>query len=194
MERYAIADVGTALALPEHSDGTNAAPAASHRHVSGGHSMPSRRNDQEQPADAIALLKADHQRVKDLFAQYEAAANVETKRTLAEQAFVELETHAQLEENVFYPAVNEDTDEGPALVQESLSEHEMVKTLIQELRSMAHDTDAFDAKFQELIQNVSHHVEEEESEMFPLAEQELAEDLEELSEEMQELKADLQGS
>ena len=156
--------------------------------------MPSRRNDQEQPADAIALLKADHQRVKDLFAQYEAAANVETKRTLAEQAFVELETHAQLEENVFYPAVNEDTDEGPALVQESLSEHEMVKTLIQELRSMAHDTDAFDAKFQELIQNVSHHVEEEESEMFPLAEQELAEDLEELSEEMQELKAELQGS
>jgi hemerythrin-like domain-containing protein len=156
--------------------------------------MPSRRNDHEHPADAIAMLKADHQRVKDLFAQYEAAANVETKRTLAEQAFVELETHAQLEENVFYPAVNEDTDEGPALVQESLSEHEMVKTLIQELRSMAHDTDAFDAKFQELIQNVSHHVEEEESEMFPLAEQELAEDLEELSEEMQELKADLQGS
>jgi len=156
--------------------------------------MSSRQNDHDQPADAIALLKADHQRVKDLFAQYEAAANVETKRTLAEQAFVELETHAQLEENVFYPAVNEDTDEGPALVQESLSEHEMVKTLIQELRSMAHDTDAFDAKFQELIQNVSHHVEEEESEMFPLAEQELAEDLEELSEEMQELKADLQGS
>jgi hypothetical protein len=50
--------------------------------------MPSRRNDQEQPADAIALLKADHQRVKDLFAQYEAAANVETKRTLAAQAFI----------------------------------------------------------------------------------------------------------
>ena len=156
--------------------------------------MPSPHNDHEQPADAIAMLKADHQRVKDLFAQYEAADNVETKRTLAEQAFVELETHAQLEENVFYPAVNEDTDEGPALVQESLSEHEMVKTLIQELRSMAHDTDAFDAKFQELIQNVSHHVEEEESEMFPLAEQELAEDLEEMSEEMQELNADLQGS
>ena len=52
----------------------------------------------------------------------------------------------------------------------------------------------FDAKFQELIHNVEHHVEEEESEMFPLAEQELAEDLEEMSEEMQELKADMQGS
>ena len=59
---------------------------------------------------------------------------------------------------------------------------------------MAHDTDEFDAKFQELIHNVEHHVEEEEAEMFPLAEQELAEDLEEMSEEMQELKAELQGS
>jgi hemerythrin-like domain-containing protein len=156
--------------------------------------MSSRQNDHDQPADAIAMLKADHQRVKDLFAQYEAAENVETKRTLAEQAFRELETHAQLEENVFYPAVNDETDKGPELVKESLSEHETVKTLIQALRSMAHDTEAFDAKFQELIHNVEHHVEEEESEMFPLAEQELAEDLEELSEEMQELKAELQGS
>ena len=68
-----------------------------------------------------------------------------------------------------YPAVNEETEEGPELVKESLSEHETVKTLIQELRSMAHDTEAFDAKFQELIHNVEHHVEEEESEMFPKA-------------------------
>ena len=156
--------------------------------------MPSRQNDHAQPADAIALLKADHQRVKDLFAQYEAAASVATKRTLAEHVFVELETHAQLEENVFYPAVNEETDKGPELVQESLSEHETVKHLIQELRSMAQDTDAFDAKFQELIQHVAHHVEEEEAAMFPLAEEELAEDLTEMKDEMQELKADLQGS
>jgi len=49
--------------------------------------MPSRQNDHAQPADAIAMLKADHQRVKDLFAQYEAADNVETKRTLADQVF-----------------------------------------------------------------------------------------------------------
>ena len=156
--------------------------------------MPSRRNDHAQPADAIALLKADHQRVKDLFAHYEAAEHVETKRTLAEQVFTELDMHAQLEENVFYPTVNEETEEGPELVQESLSEHEAVKNLMQELRSMAHDTDEFDAKFQELIQNVAHHVEEEEAEMFPLAEEELAEDLTEMKEEMQELKADLQGS
>jgi hemerythrin-like domain-containing protein len=156
--------------------------------------MPSRRNNQAQPADAIAMLKADHQRVKDLFAQYEAADNMDTKRALAEQVFVELETHAQLEENVFYPAVNEETDDGPELVKESLSDHETVKHLIQELRGMAHDTDEFDAKFQALIRNVAHHVEEEEAEMFPLAEEEMAEDLTELKDEMQELKADLQGS
>jgi hemerythrin-like domain-containing protein len=156
--------------------------------------MPSRRNDHAQPTDAIALLKADHQRVKDLFAQYEAADNVETKRTLAEQVFVELETHAQLEENVFYPAVNEETDEGPELVKESLSEHETVKNLIQELRSMAQDTEAFDTRFHELIQHVAHHVEEEEAEMFPLAEEELAEDLHDMKAEMQELKQELLAS
>jgi hemerythrin-like domain-containing protein len=90
--------------------------------------------------------------------------------------------------------VNEETEEGPELVQESLSEHETVKNLIQELRSMAHDTDAFDATFHELIQNVAHHVEEEEAEMFPLAEEELAEDLDEMSAEMQELKKEILAS
>jgi hemerythrin-like domain-containing protein len=156
--------------------------------------MPARQNDQAQPSDAIAMLKADHQRVKDLFAQYEATSNVETKRTLAAQVFRELETHAQLEENIFYPAVNEGTDEGPDLVKDSVQEHETVHQLIQELQGMAHDTDEFDAKFQELIQNVEHHVAEEESAMFPLAEQELSEDLDEMREEMQEMKADICGS
>src|SRR4029434_10863780 len=130
----------------------------------------------------------------DLLAEYEAAANVETKRTLAAQVCMELETHAQLEENIFYPAVNEGTNEGPDLVKDSVQEHETVHLLIQELQGMEHDTDAFDTKFQELIKHVQHHVEEEEAEMCPLAEQELAEDLDEMSEEMQELKADLQGS
>jgi hemerythrin-like domain-containing protein len=183
---------GTALA--EEYTVTNAAPTAYSSHVSGAYVMPSRQNDQEQPVGAIAMLKADHQRVKDLFAQYEATSNPATKRTLAEEAFLELETHAQLEETVFYPTVNEETDEGPELVKESLSEHETVKNLIQELRSLAHNTDQFDAKFQELIRNVEHHVEEEEAAMFPLAEEELADDLDEMKDEMQELKADLQGS
>ena len=161
--------------------------------------MTSRRNDQEQPVDdqpvdAIGMLKEDHQRVKDLFAQYEGTSNAEAKWTVAEEVFVELETHAQLEENIFYPSVNEETEEGPELVQDSLQEHATVKQLIQELRQMGPQSHAFDAKFHELMRNVEHHVAEEEAEMFPLAAEELAEDLDEMSAEMQALKKEILAS
>jgi hemerythrin-like domain-containing protein len=84
--------------------------------------------------------------------------------------------------------VNEDSDEGPELVQEAIQEHQKVKDLIVALREMGPDNHDFDAKFRELMQNVEHHVEEEENQMFPLAEQELAEDLNQMKEEMQDLK------
>jgi hemerythrin-like domain-containing protein len=90
--------------------------------------------------------------------------------------------------------VNEDTDEGPELVKVSLHAHQTMKQLIQELRGIAHDTDEFDTKFHALLLTVEHHVEEEEAEMFLLAEQELTADLDDMKGEMQELKADLQGS
>jgi len=150
-------------------------------------------NKMKQPEDAIAMLRADHQRVRDLFQEYEAATEPQTKRDIAEEAFVELETHAQLEEQIFYPAVHEETEEGPALVKEALEEHQTVKKLIQALRGMS-DVQGFDATFTELVRNVEHHVEEEESEMFPLAEVELEEDLDQLQEEMQELKQEIMAS
>jgi hemerythrin superfamily protein len=153
--------------------------------------MPTHRHHQGQPQDAIAMLKADHQKVRELFQQYAATRDPSTKREVAAQVFIELETHAQLEEHVFYPAVNEETEEGPELVKESLEEHETVKNLIQELRGMAPDTDAFKAKFHELMDHVAHHVEEEEAAMFPLAEEELEEDMQDLRDEMQELKKEL---
>jgi hemerythrin-like domain-containing protein len=151
-------------------------------------------NRRGQPKDAIAMLKADHQKVRKLFEEYQAAMDWETKRSVATLVFVELETHAQLEENVFYPAVNEETDAGPELVKESLEEHQAMKHLIQELRDMGPDTKAFDIKFQELIRHVEHHVEEEEAEMFPLAEEELEEDMKDLRDEMQELKKQILAS
>jgi signal recognition particle subunit SEC65 len=140
------------------------------------------------------MLKADHQRVKDLFAQYAATTNPATKRMLADEVFRELETHAQLEENVFYPTVHEETDAGPVLVKESLHAHQTMKQLMQELRGIVHDTDAFETTFHALLLTVEHHVEEEEAEMFLLAAQELTADLDDMKGEMQELKADLQGS
>src|SRR4029450_13317745 len=135
-----------------------------------------------------------HRRVRALFQAYQAATDSRTKRKLAEEACTELETHAQLEEQIFYPAVNEDSEEGPALVQEALQEHQQVKDLIAALREMGPDHHEFDATFRALMQNVEHHVEEEESQMFPLAEQELEEELNELKDEMQDLKKELRVS
>jgi iron-sulfur cluster repair protein YtfE (RIC family) len=136
--------------------------------------MPRRRTNQAQPADAIAMLKADHQTVRDLFQQYEATRDPSAKREVAEQVFIELETHAQLKE--------------------SLEAHETMKHLIQTLRSMGPDPHEFDAKFRALLQHVEHHVAEEEAVMFPLAEEELEEDMKDLRDEMQELKKELLAS
>jgi hemerythrin superfamily protein len=145
----------------------------------------------EKSEDAIEMLKADHQKVRDLFQQYTAAGAQNAKRQIAEQVFVELETHAQLEELVFYPAFAEEAgDEGQQLVEEARQEHQEVKDLIAELRD--HGTDAeFDTKFRALMENVEHHVQEEEAEMFPEAEEILAEQLEELMKDMQEVKEQL---
>ena len=157
--------------------------------------MAKHNNDVNKPEDAIELLRADHDKVRDLFAQYESASDRQTKRELAEEAFVELEVHSQLEENVFYPALEEETDEeGKKLLAESLKEHQMVTNLIQELRELDQDDQTFDAKFHELIKNVEHHVEEEENDMFPKAEEQLEGEMEELVEEMQELKQQLLAS
>ena len=147
-----------------------------------------------QPQDAVAMLKADHRKVQNIFRQYESATDPATQRELAEEACVELEIHAQLEEEIFYPAVNEETEEGAELVQEAVNEHATVKDLITQLRDMGQDHETFDVTFKELIQNVEHHIEEEEAEMFPLAETELEEEMEDLTEEMQELKQELTAS
>jgi hemerythrin superfamily protein len=140
----------------------------------------------------MEMLKADHQKVRELFQNYESAQDQKAKSKIAQQVFVELETHAQLEETVFYPPFRQEADqEGKQLVAESLQEHQKVKGLIEELRELDAEDEMFDVKFQELMENVEHHVEEEESEMLPEAETALAEQAEELMDEMQEVKRQL---
>ena len=147
---------------------------------------------EKKPTDAIEMLEADHQKVRELFSKYEATRDQRAKRKIAEQVFIELETHTQLEETVFYPAFAEETDEeGKQLVAESLEEHQAVKELIDELRDLDVDDAEFDSKFRMLMEDVQHHVEEEESEMFSKAEEELEAHLEDLMDEMQELKQQL---
>ena len=156
--------------------------------------MATRRNDYAQPADALEMLKADHQRVRDLFAHYEATTNPEAQWTIAEEVLGALDVHAQLEEQIFYPAVADQSDEGERLAQGSLEEHQILKHLMQELRGMGPHVHGFDAKFRDLIQNVEDHVEDEEAELLPFAEVTLQDDLGALMAAMRALKAQILAS
>ena len=155
--------------------------------------MPTPYNDQEQPVldqsvDAIAMLKADHRLVHDLFIRYESAGDYSTKQVIAEQVFTALEVHAQLEENVFYLAYETMTGKnGTQLVADSRLAHEHVKDLLIELQGIDLDEEEFEAKFQELMHTVAQHVAQEE-EMFPEAEQILADRLADLRDDMVALK------
>jgi hemerythrin superfamily protein len=156
--------------------------------------MPARQNDHApsldaQPVDAIAMLKADHRLVHDLFTQYASAGDGSTKQMIAEQVFTALEVHAQLEENVFYPAYETMTGKnGTQLVADSRLAHEHVKELLIELQDIDLDEETFEATFQELMHTVEQHVAQEEEEMFPEAEQILADQLVALRDEMMALK------
>jgi len=110
-------------------------------------------------SDAIALLKADHRLVEDLFEQYEKARKDERKQTLAKRICLELSVHAMVEEELFYPACEDGVEEH--LLDEAYVEHDGAKALIAELLSAPDD--AFrDAKVTVLREMIKHHVKEEE--------------------------------
>jgi len=110
--------------------------------------------------DAIALLKADHRKVEDLFAQFEAATGAGKKQALAEQICMELSVHTKIEEDVFYPAC-EGKVEGD-LLKEAYVEHDGAKVLIAEIEAGGPDDEFYDAKVKVLSEEIEHHVEEEE--------------------------------
>jgi hypothetical protein len=96
--------------------------------------MVDRNDEPPYPIDAISLLKTDHRKVKNLFARYESAGNFSTKHLIAEQVFPELDLHAQLEENIFYPAYEAMTGKhGTHLVADSRLAHKHVRELMSEL-------------------------------------------------------------
>jgi hemerythrin superfamily protein len=147
--------------------------------------------------DAIDMLKADHQKVKELFRRYDAAGHraYQKKKGIAEEVFTEITVHSMLEEELFYPAVKEQTDEdGGDLVAESIEEHHVVAILIEELKGLDPRDERFDAKFTVLMENVEHHIEEEEGELFPEAEKVLGDGIDELGTQMQERKEQLMAS
>jgi hypothetical protein len=110
--------------------------------------------------DAIALLKADHRKVEDLFAKFEAAKGDGRKRALAEQICMELTVHTKIEEDVFYPACEGMVEED--LLKEAYVEHDGAKMLIAEIEAGGPDDEFYDAKVKVLSEQIEHHVEEEE--------------------------------
>lgn len=119
-----------------------------------------------RPADAIKLLKDDHREVKGWFADYEKLEEDGEKQELADRICLALTVHTQIEEEIFYPAVRAEIDDDD-LLDEAEVEHASAKQLIAEIQSMKVGDRLFDAKVVVLGEYVNHHVEEEESEMFP---------------------------
>jgi len=118
---------------------------------------------------ATSLLRADHKMVSDLFAEYEKARSPAKKQTLVAQICSELTVHAQLEEEIFYPAFKQATKD-KELVPEATVEHETLKDLIAQVEGVKPEGEMFDAKIKVLSEYVKHHVKEEQEEMFPKAE------------------------
>lgn len=139
--------------------------------------------------DAIKLLTDDHNKVKKMFKEFEKLgkkSDAKGKEELVTQICKELTVHAQLEEEIFYPAVRAAINDDD-LMNEAMVEHAEAKDLIAEIQSMAASDSMYDAKVTVLSENIVHHIEEEENEMFPKAKKSNM-DLEELGLEMAERK------
>ena len=121
--------------------------------------------------NAITFLKTEHGNVENLFSQFEAAGDgaYADKRRIVDHIIEQLSRHAAVEEQVFYPALR-GIPELHGMVLESLEEHHAAKLALSELEKLPANAERFDAKTTVLIENVRHHVEEEETELFPLVE------------------------
>jgi iron-sulfur cluster repair protein YtfE (RIC family) len=127
--------------------------------------------------NAFTLLKADHKKVAGILEKIDETTEraVKTREELFTQLKTELDIHTRIEETIFYPALK-DADETRDITLEAFEEHKVVKTLLGELESLGKDKEEWTAKFTVLKENIEHHVEEEEGEMFPKARKVLGDD------------------
>ncbi|MGC5014457.1 hemerythrin domain-containing protein [Streptosporangium sp. DT93] len=143
--------------------------------------------------DAIVLLKDDHKTVEKLFKEFEKAGEqaYKTKQEIVGRIVEELTAHAYIEEQIFYPAAREGAPDTSDHVLESVEEHHVVVWMLSELTGLDPKDERFDAKVSVLMENVRHHVEEEEEEWFPKVREAMGRKrLQELGEEMAKAKAD----
>src|SRR4029453_9989495 len=125
--------------------------------------------------DAISMLKDDHEAGEQLFKRFERAGDrgFGEKRSIVARVIEELSVHAAIEEQLFYPAVRATVPDADDLGIEGLEEHHVVKWVLSELDGMSPEDERFDAKVTVLVNNVRHHVDVEEGELFPMVRDEL---------------------
>jgi hypothetical protein len=120
----------------------------------------------QKAKEAIALLRADHKLVSDLFEEYEKTRSNAKKKSLVKQICMELTIHAQIEEEIFYPAAKKALRD-KELIPEATVEHATLKDLIAQVEGVEPDGEMFDAKIKVMSEYVKHHVKEEQNELFP---------------------------
>lgn len=147
--------------------------------------------------DATQLLKKDHKMVKQLFEEFEKSSGraAQKKQSLAEQIRHALSVHAQIEEEIFYPALKHvRSHEAKDLVCEATEEHKVAKTLLAEIAELSPDNEQYNAKMTVLCEYVMHHVKEEEGELFKQAKKHLStRRLEELGSALEARRQELMG-
>jgi Cu/Ag efflux pump CusA len=140
--------------------------------------------------DAITLLKTDHEKVSGIFEKLEETTEraEKTREELFQKLKQELELHSHIEETIFYPVLKK-SEETRDITMEGIQEHHVVKVLLRELDAMEVTSETWTAKLKVLKENVEHHVEEEEDDMFKSAREVLSkEQLEELGALMEQEK------
>jgi hemerythrin superfamily protein len=147
----------------------------------------------------VELLMQDHRTVEKLFRKFGDIGEkaFQEKRKLTEKILTELDVHAQVEEEIFYPALEEADDEKyRSMVAEAREEHLVAKNLMEELKALdvEKDQDIYEAKMKVLMESVLHHVEEEERKMLPEAQETLKDRAQDISDEMIHLKSKLMES
>lgn len=115
---------------------------------------------EQEFTDAIALLKADHRKVEELFEQYEKASGSAAKAKFAQQICIELKVHTMIEEELFYPAFRGKIEDD--LLDEAYVEHDGAKVLVNDIAAGSPGDDFYDAKVMVLSEEIKHHVHEEE--------------------------------
>lgn len=140
--------------------------------------------------DALQLLREDHNKVKDLFQRFEKTDERSEKKKIAADAIMNLQVHAQIEEEIFYPSMRKQLGD-VELLHEAHAEHHVADMIMEELQSKKLGDKDFDAKFTVLAENVKHHIGEEEGEMFPKAAEAGQKALQRVGQQLMERKQEL---